>query len=90
MARYLETHIGALFGEDARVEMALFADALDSNIDVIEKNLRRHIDGIRLFDVVEDDFGSSVRLSPDARRYFHLQFFTVVISTKNRLSSTLL
>jgi hypothetical protein len=70
MARYLETHIGTLFGEDARIEIAVFADGLDANIDIIEKNLRRHIDGIRLLDVVEDDLGSSVRLSLDARRYF--------------------
>ena len=74
MASYLQTHVGQLFGEDATIEMAIFAGDLGANVDVIEKNLRRPVDGVRLLDVAEDEFGSVVRLSVELRRYISSSF----------------
>ena len=75
VASELTHNIGRWFGEDMSQELSTFADRLGVDVPILERNLRRPIDGVELFDIEDDDLGATVlRLSFECRRYLSRSF----------------
>ena len=58
------------FGEDAALEVSAVADRLGVDVPVLERNLRRRVDGIQLFEMKDDALGATtLQLSFECRHH---------------------
>jgi hypothetical protein len=75
MSQELGRNIGRWFGEDVALEVSTVADRLGVDVPVLERNLRRRVDGIQLFEMKDDALGATtLQLSFECRRYLSRSF----------------
>jgi hypothetical protein len=75
VADELVHNIGRWFGEDVALEVSALADRLGVDVPVLERNLRRRVDGIQLFEMKDDSLGATtLQLSFECRRYLSRSF----------------